>query len=874
MPLDPARWERIQELFHQALELSEPERLMFLQSGCGGDTELLAEVLALLEEDAREALPLERNRAELVRAVFDGSVPPLRAVGPYRIVRVLGQGGMGVVYLAEREDLHSRVALKVLRDAALSPARRERFAREERTLAQLSHPSIARLYDADVLPDGTPYFVMEYVEGMPLTDYCRAHGCSIAERLQLFRSVCEAVQHAHGRAVIHRDVKPSNILVTGMGEVKLLDFGIAKQLESLEAATDPTQTGLRLMTPAYAAPEQVRGEPVGVYTDVYALGVLLYELLTGELPYDLRGCTPGEIEALIVTGEPERPSECAERAGAPGRRAVEQRQWKDLDVLCLTAMHKDPQRRYATVEALLRDVDRYLGEQPLEARPDTWRYRAGKFVRRNRQPVGAGALVGALLVGLVSFYTVRLAEQRDRAQTEAETAERISEYLIGLFEAASPFAAEGDTLTVHALLERGFERTELLAAQPAVKAQMLDVLGRVYMWIGDYPRSEELLRRALELRHSYGDPVDIAATTAHLGKLFSFSGQRDSSEIYLREALALRQHHLPPLHPDLGVNLSDLGSLLVDKGEYEAAGVVLRSALQIQRRGYDGPHADLAATLSHLGVNYFNQGRHQDAEPFYRQALEMDRAIFGSDHPTVATRLANLAIVSSLDDPVGADSLLSEALAVMHRRLGDDHYLTTYYRMQHASILRRAGEHERSEIAMRGVMATHERRFGADHPNTITAVYQLALALNDQGRYSEAEPLLRRAVEGFHASLGEQHFYSGASLANLGHALHRLGRPEEAERHFRAGLPILESSVPQGHASLLIHQSRFGALLVTLREFAEAEALLRTLLETPSAGAEHAFTREAATNLVKIYDAWGVPERAEAFRKLLAGEGL
>lgn len=312
---------------------------------------------------------------------------------------------MGVVYLAEREDLGNRVAIKILRDASLSPARRERFASEQRTLAQLNHPFIARLYDADTLADGTPWFVMEYVEGDPLTEYCAKHESSAQERLQLFRAVCEAVQYAHGHAVIHRDLKPSNILVKRDRTVRLLDFGIAKQLEGLDAAADQTRTALRLMTPAYAAPELIRGDRVGVHTDVYSLGVILYELLAGRLPFDLSNRTPGEAAALIAEHEPEKPSAAAKRVeGLPGARArvpsASKTAWADLDVLCLAAMHKDPKRRYPSVDALIRDVDHFLKGEPLEARPDTLGYTLGKFVRRNWQAVSAAALLFAVAVGL------------------------------------------------------------------------------------------------------------------------------------------------------------------------------------------------------------------------------------------------------------------------------------------------------------------------------------------------------------------------------------------------------------------------------------------------------------------------------------------
>ena len=546
--MDTARWERVQALFHDALALPESDRQVFLDDASAGDADLVAEVKALLAEDAAGAdgAPLldGRDLAHLAHDVLDGSVPVLRKVGPYRVLGVLGQGGMGVVYLAERERLGHRVAIKVLRDAALSPVRRERFEREEQTLAALTHPSIARLYSADVLADGTPYFVMEVVDGQPLTDYCTTRAAPLGERLRLFRAVCEAVRYAHQQAIIHRDLKPSNIFVTADGEVKLLDFGIAKPIESLDTPAAPTQTGLHLMTPAYAAPEQFRGEPVGTYSDVYALGVVLYELLAGCPPYDLRGLSPAQAEARILGPAPERPSAQSCDGGPPG--PIPRRAWADLDVLCLTAMHRDPARRYGTIDALLRDLDRFREGRPLDARPDSLGYRAGKFLRRHRDVLAAAALVVALLVGLVGFYTLRLADARDGALAEAEKAEQVSGYLLSLFEAGDPYAA--DSLSVRALLEQGVEQAESLEGQPAVQAQMLDVLGRVYLLLSQYDRAASLLHEAIALRRD-GDPLDLAESLVNLGELYVYTATYDSAEAVTREALAIRQRHLPPATP-------------------------------------------------------------------------------------------------------------------------------------------------------------------------------------------------------------------------------------------------------------------------------------------------------------------------------------
>src|SRR5580704_12396249 len=486
--MDSARWQKIQTLFHQAADVPKADQRVYLESQCPEDPALISEIMILLEEDARGSSLLDGGVAEVAHQVLGApaaAFEPSKEFGPYRIVRTIGEGGMGTVYLAEREDLGSQVAIKILRDAWLSPARRELFATEQRTLAQLNHPSIARLYDADTSPDGSPFFVMEYVEGVPLTVYCDKNNCSIHGRLRLFRSVSEAVLYAHQHAVIHRDLKPSNVLVKNDETLRLLDFGISKHLESLGDSGKQTMTGLRLMTPAYAAPEQIRGEQVGIHTDVYSLGVILYELLAGCLPFDFSNRTPAQAEKILTQQETEKPSAAADRtvrlpehadAAAPASKA----EWADLDVLCLTAMHKDPQRRYRSVEALIRDIDHYLKGEALEAQPDTLAYRFRKFVTRNRQPVAAVALVFTLVVGLVIFFTVRLAIARNAALAEAARTQRIQKFMTNLFQGGDASAAPAESLRVITLLDRGVQEAQSLNAEPEVQANLYETLGTIY----------------------------------------------------------------------------------------------------------------------------------------------------------------------------------------------------------------------------------------------------------------------------------------------------------------------------------------------------------------------------------------------------------
>src|SRR6202790_1447260 len=348
--MDSDRWQKIQTLFHQAADFPEAEQRIFLENQCAGDAALVSEIMILLEEDARGASLLDGDIARVAHQILHDPVvapPPFKELGPYRIQRALGEGGMGVVYLAERADLGSQVAIKILRDAWLSPTRRDLFAAEQRTLAQLNHPSIARLYDADTSPDGSPFFVMEYVEGVPLTVYCDKNNCSIHGRMRLFRTVCDAVLYAHQHAVIHRDLKPSNVLVKNHETLRLLDFGISKHLKSFGDSADKTMTGLRFMTPAYAAPEQIRGEQVGIHTDVYSLGVILYELLAGRLPFDVSNRTPAQAERILTQQETEKPSAVSDRIlRLPQHRhhaaLASKTEWADHEVLCLPAITKAP----------------------------------------------------------------------------------------------------------------------------------------------------------------------------------------------------------------------------------------------------------------------------------------------------------------------------------------------------------------------------------------------------------------------------------------------------------------------------------------------------------------------------------------------------
>src|ERR1700681_3254634 len=649
--MDSARWDRIQKLFHDAADVPKDKQRVFLEAACGDDEDLIVEVLAMLEQDASGHSLLDRNIADIAQETLANAIPAsliLKEFGPYQILKLLGEGGMGVVYLAERRDLDTQVAVKVLRDAWLSPARRERFASEQRTLAQLNHPLIARLYDADTLDDGIPWFVMEYVDGIPLTRYCRKHECSVEQGLTLFRSVWEAGQHPHGHAVIHRDLKPSNILVKDDGSVRLLDFGISKQLESLDLQVDQTMTGLRMMTPAYASPEQIRGDRVGISTDVYSLGVILYELLTGQLPFDLSGLTPAEAASIIAEHEPGRPSTAVKRTADSKSnshtRSVSKTAWADLDVLCLNAMHKDPRRRYQSVEALIRDVDHYLNGEPLEARPDAWQYRIGKFVRRKRRAVAATAVIFAVIVGLVTFFTVRLAKARDTALAEAARTQRIQQFTANLFQGGDAAAGPSDSLRVITIVDRGVQEAKTLNHDPKVQAELYQNLGSIYQKLGKFEPADSLLRSALEQRKSLfgADNPEAAESLTALGLLLCDQAHLHEAEQLTRQGLEMARRHLPPNHPAIAKATLAFGKVLAERGSYDQAIAALMESVRLQSaRGVPPP--DLATSLSALADAHSRAGHYDICKSLNTRVLEMHRQIYGERHPLVADDLGSLA---------------------------------------------------------------------------------------------------------------------------------------------------------------------------------------------------------------------------------------
>ncbi|HMB92174.1 MAG TPA: serine/threonine-protein kinase [Rhodothermales bacterium] len=819
--MTPERWQQIDALFHEALSQPPEVRSAFLAEACGSDADLREEVEALLQSDDESLSVLHASREDLAGLLASERPAQGEQVGPYRLIEERGRGGMGAVYLAERADgqFEKKVALKLVKRGMDTDEILRRFRHERQILATLEHPHIARLYDGGVTDSGRPYLVMEFVDGQSINHYCDEKRLSVDARLGLFQTVCEAVQYAHQNLIVHRDLKPSNILVTSNGEVKLLDFGIAKLLdaEALDLSVPLTRPDMRVLTPEYAAPEQVRGEAITTATDVYALGVVLYELLTGSRPYQSTGRSASEIEQAVLEAEPERPSTAVTkehaRAGttepptaqtlsalrATSVAHLQKRLRGDLDTILLKALQKEPARRYASAEAFLEDIKRHLAGLPIQAQPDTVRYRAQKFVQRHRFGVAAAAIFLLLLTGFataMAFQQAATARERDRAAQERDKAEEVAAFLQDLFDASDPFLATTerlDTLRVRDFLGRGAAKIQReMQGQPALQAEMLDVIGNVYLNLGLYDTALPLVTQGLEQRRTlYGHShPDIAESLKSLAKTFEAQSDYDLAEQHLRKALDMYRRKSDALPLALAQTLSGLGSVLRNKNHFDEAERLIQEALAIQRSHLGNEHLDVATSMLELGRIYQDQGKMVPAESLYRDVLSQQRTLLGPDHPEVASTL--------------------ESLAVLFR--------------QQANL-------EAAEPLQRETLALRQRVLGAEHPHTVTSMYELASLLRDKEDFDQALSLFRQVVELDRKALGETHHYVGLDLREVGLTFLRMKAYDNALETYRAALDILREALPENHADIAVTMSGIGYTYLQKGEPDRAEPILRDVLQ-------------------------------------------
>ncbi|MEM9305245.1 MAG: serine/threonine-protein kinase [Pseudomonadota bacterium] len=820
---DRARWAQISALLDDALDRPSSERLAFVASACGDDRALADEVLALLEAAEESPTFLDGAAADLIPpAAFDSldgdadkSDESGAGIGPYRLTRLIGRGGMGAVYEAERIDgqFEQRVALKLL-PAHGGDAVRKRLLLERQVLARLTHPCIARLLDGGVTDDGRPYFVMDLVDGEPISVYCRERQIGLHDRLGLVIAVCEAVHAAHRNLVVHRDLKPSNILVERPtdapgGQVKLLDFGIAKVLDEVSEGDSAalTQTGERWMTPSYAAPEQIRGEATTTATDVYQIGVLLYELLTGAPPFTEPDSGPFDRQRAICDQAPVPPSRTtgrrkSTRTEAPGISPGRFR--GDLDAIVLMALRKEPEARYASAEAMAEDLRRFLRREPVLARRGTARYRLMKFVQRNRAPVGISAAAALVLVFASVIYAVNLSKSRDLAQQAAETAraeatknEQIVGFLVDIFSEADPDEQQGEAATVTEVLDRASRRIlEELDGQPLEQAQLLRTLGEVKSKRGQYEEAERLLEAALERYVASGTTAGnerLATRRLLVGNLYEMRAY-DRAEPVAREVQALTLASYGPAHPKTASANLLYGQVLLEQGRPEDAREFIDEGLRIARGLPD--EAELLEGALHSQARLSRVlGRLWEAERAYRELLDR-HAASGTDRSIEAAGLWNsvgytLRLQERYED---ARVAYESSLAITGAVYGDTHpnYLTTLNNL--ASVHFGMGQHADGIRVLDQKLALSKAAYPRPHWRLGSAYVGAAQGRVEAGIHAEAIPLLLEAESIWVASIGDDHSWTASARSLLSACYAVEGRTEDAEDPRARSLTVLRQA--------------------------------------------------------------------------------
>ncbi len=906
----------MRELFESVCDLGPAERRAWLARACADDDALAAEVESIVQSSERTPEFFDAPAAEAFPELLRHQEPGTgHRFGPYQVRELIARGGMGAVYLAARADgeYENEVAIKLINSPMATPEQVRRFRAERQTLAALDHPNIARLLDGGVTPEGLPFLVMEHVVGEPIDRYCDGRSVTTAGRVRLFRQVCAAVSHAHQKLIVHRDLKPANILVTADGTAKLLDFGIAKALNGNgrsngqgdgRSGGESSPTAQGVMTPEYASPEQIRGEPIATGTDVYSLGVILYELLSGHRPYRLKTRLPHEIERTICEEDPERPSTAVRRVedvpAADGttrsrltpdlvsrtREGRPQRLCRllsgDLDEIVLKSLRKEPGERYASVEQLSEDLRRYLEGLPVIARRGSLRYRAAKFLRRNRTAVIMAAVVTLSLVGGL-FAAV---QAQHRAESQADKLTRVNSFLTGMLASADTDAAPGPNGAVHMMLDEAARSLQdgALEGQPRIEAMVRGTVGMTYLQLGLYDDAREQLDAALDLSRRVHGPEhpEVAEALHNLGLLSKTTGDHRGAETLYTQALDQQRRFLGAGSVEYAETLNDLGVLFRITGRLEPAETSLREALDVRRAALEqqvkDPASDAAAlrkgrkqvatTMTNLAAALKNRGARQPAEALYREAIAIFRDVLGREHYHLAVCANNLALLLAdtgrFDE---AEDLYLEALAIRRKVFGDRHpaIVTGLNTLGHMYVA--TGRYQEAEPYLRESLEL-ARRLPGDRNGLAHALHNLADLLAWVGRFEEAEPLGREAL-GIRRDLDPDHPRLAGSLSVLGRIRLGAGEPAEAEALLRESVNLYEKRRPGNELGLAAARSALGECLVQQGRLEEAETHLLASLELLAAGEVRRpeLARLTRQRLVFLYETLGEPDRAVPYNE-------
>lgn len=862
--MDLERWQRLSPLLDALLELPDGEREDHLRTLREEDPALADELEHLLALDAGDACFLDTPVVTLPAGVTAGA-----RLGPYRLERLLGEGGMGQVWLAERADgmYERKVALKLLRPGLADPTLRQRFDREREILARFAHPYIARLLDAGIDHNGQPYLALEYVEGEPLTSYCQARQLDIAARLDLFRQVCEAVSHAHANLIVHRDLKPSNILVTPAGHVRLLDFGIAKLLDVPPLPVEQTRTGVRAFTLHYAAPEQIRGEPVTTMTDVYSLGVVLYELLTGAKPYRLKRQTDAEWEEAILDGEPQKPSQAAAQAEpesirpySPARLARELA--GDLDNIVLKTLAKSPPQRYVSAEALSQDLLSYLRGRPVQARGERLGYRVRKHVRRHRWAIAAAIAILAVLsaaLGVVGW-------QAQRALREATRAQAMQRFVAELFQDAG--SSPNTPIDLRSLLDMGILRGERsLARQPQARAELYGAVAQLRLNLGDYREADDLLARESALLARLPDaPASLRLEAAALhGHARRRLGDARACATQMQPLEALARDEEPRLPLQAAEFYSQLGRCRHELGEGAAAERLFARALELRRR-QDEP-GGTAETLLDMATLQADAGQPRAALHTLQSGLAQLRRKAGDHHPQAIDMLRAMCVLERTVDAM-ADAVRDcrASLRLAEELHGPNHRAVIDANCQLAALYVDLGRFAEAEAILENTTAWMRARLDGNHPDMARAYDSLGMVAWERGDDARALRLLRQSLAAWRGA-GHAGSIAGGAF-NLAMVLHDAGRDQEALPLASEAAALRGRQAGTDHALLGDAQRLRGEVLAALGQAGPARAALEQAvrLTQDGFGPAHSHTRRAQIALARLQAGAG---DAAALRRLI-----
>ena len=825
--MTPEKWELVKKIFHAALEREPAERTAFVEEECGDDETLIIEVGSLLEhhsaDDEAFDSPAFRPISEFIQDRNDRSRIG-EIVGSYKLESEIGRGGMGTVYLASRADkaFEKKVALKLIKRGFDTDEIIERFRHERQILAVLEHPNITRLLDGGSTDDGLPFIVMDHVDGLPLRDYANKKKLSVIERLEIFLEICAAIAYAHKNLVIHRDLKPTNILVTADGTPKLLDFGIAKLVaaDGDEKTMGGTINAVRAMTPDYASPEQINGERVTTSSDVYSLGVVLYEILTGHHPYRFKKKSVDEINRILTDTSPTKPSSICRSKGVKvavhDPETVARILSGDLDNIILMALRKEPERRYSSVEQFATDIRRYLAGLPVIAREDTFGYRASKFIGRNKAGVAAGVGIAASLIGgliAVSRQATIAARQRDRARQEAEKAQKINRFLQKMLSSADPRQIGRDLRVADMLKVAARSIENSFSLEPEIAGDLMTTIGLTHLSLGQIEEAERNLRTALELRLKYcGDnSIEVAISRFNYGKLLQEKGDLEPAESLYCQALevleARGRHEL-----EVADVLQNLGYVRALKGNTRDAIDLHERELKIRRSKEGEDHPNYANALCKLANVLAVQGKYKAAEKLHRHALVIFRSVYGGIHPDIATTMSNLVRDVLPTRPEEAERLSNDALSMRRKMLGNDHPEVAWSWYNLAYVLLELKKSEEAEAALNDALRMRGPNVPDEHPVVASCYLLMGRSLMGRGLYGAARAAFERCLELRQKTLPADHWLLDTTHSFLGECLVHLGDPEQGKRLMQKSYQNLRAKLGDGHEQTLQAAERLASV--------------------------------------------------------------